>query len=79
MTTRNVLLVDLGAAILVALLVLALTPGLAVSGTIAMMILIACGISLRRDSRGRNAVARRRVGRRQPAMTGRPTRRSNRA
>jgi Flp pilus assembly protein TadB len=52
-TTRNVLLIDLGIAILAALVVLTVTPGLAVAGAIAIVVLIMCGVSLKHDSRRR--------------------------
>jgi hypothetical protein len=73
MTTRNVLLTDLGLAILLAIMVLALTPGLVVAGTIAILILIAYGVSLRRESRRRAAIASRRTRRGQRAVSARPT------
>ena len=47
----DVLLVDLGIAILAAVIVLTITPGLAVASMIAIAVLIACAISLRRESR----------------------------
>jgi uncharacterized RDD family membrane protein YckC len=49
-----VLLVDLGVAIVAAIVVLAITPGLAVAAPIALVVLTVCGLSSRRGSgRGR--------------------------
>jgi uncharacterized membrane protein len=48
---RRVLLVDVGIAIVAALVVLAITPGLALAGMIAILVLVACGFSVRRESR----------------------------
>lgn len=47
----TVLLVDVGAAILAAITVLAITPGLVVAAVIALVVLTACGVSFRRQSR----------------------------
>lgn len=44
------LVVDVGAAIVAAIVVLAITPGLAVAVAIAIVVLTACGISFRRQS-----------------------------
>lgn len=58
---RNVLLIDVGIAIVAALVLLAITPGLAVAATIAMVVLATCAISFRRESRRqRRARGRRR-------------------
>jgi MFS superfamily sulfate permease-like transporter len=46
------LLVDVGIAIVAALVVLAITPGLAVAAMIAILVLVASAISFRRESRG---------------------------
>ena len=54
----GVLLVDIAVAILAALLVLTITPGLAVAAPIAIVVLAACAISFRRESR-RHRRARR--------------------
>ena len=51
MTTRNILLLDLGIAISAALIVLAITPGPAAAGLIAIIVLVAGVISFRRESR----------------------------
>lgn len=57
---RNVLLVDIGVSIVAALAVLALTPGLAVAAPIAIAVLAACAVSLRRESRADRTRYRRR-------------------
>lgn len=48
---RNVLLVDLAIAIVAAIVVLAITPGLAVAAMIAILVLAGCVVSLGRESR----------------------------
>jgi hypothetical protein len=60
---RNVLLVDVGVAILAAIIVLTITPGLAVVSMIAIAVLAACAISFSRESRRRRRAehARRRA------------------
>jgi len=60
----NVLLIDVGIAIVAAIVVLTITPGLAVAAMIAIVVLIACGISFRRESRRRRRTRgpRRRAG-----------------
>jgi MFS superfamily sulfate permease-like transporter len=77
----NVLLVDVGIAIVAAIVILTITPGLAVASMIAIAVLIACAFSYRRESRRRRGArdARRRTAR--PAgRAGSPsTRRNNRA
>jgi hypothetical protein len=50
---RNVLLVDVGIAIVAAIVVLTITPGLAVASMIAVAVLAACTISFSRESRRR--------------------------
>jgi len=55
-----VLLVDIGVSIVAALAVLALTPGLAVAAPIAIAVLAACAVSLRRESRADRTRYRRR-------------------
>ena len=50
---RNVLLVDVGIAIVAAIVVLTITPGLAVASMIAVAVLAACAISFSRESRRR--------------------------
>jgi len=49
----GVLLADVGIAILAAIVVLTISPGLAVASLIAIAVLIACAISFRRESRRR--------------------------
>ena len=60
--TRNALLTDIGLAVLAAIVVLIITPGVAVAGMIAALVLVACAVSLalyvRR--RGRRAAPTRR-------------------
>jgi hypothetical protein len=76
---RDVLLADIGIAVLAAVLVLVITPGVAVAGMIAILVLVACAVSLVVDSRrGRKAppVRARRPPRRPPSRPsgGRPSR-----
>jgi hypothetical protein len=47
--------IDLGIAAVVALLIWLISPGYAISGLLAIVVLIACGISLRRERRARPA------------------------
>lgn len=58
--TANVLLVDLGIAILAAIIVLTITPGVAVAAAIALVVLSGCAVGFRRDSRRRRARGARR-------------------
>ena len=51
--TRNALLTDIGLAVLAAIIVLIITPGVAVAGMIAVLVLAACAVSLARDVRKR--------------------------
>jgi hypothetical protein len=51
--TRNPLSTDLVIAVIGAILILVLTPGVAVAGMIALLVLAACGVSLAIDSRRR--------------------------
>ena len=48
---RNMLLVDAGIAAVVAIIVLIISPGLAVAGIIALVVLLICAISLGLDVR----------------------------
>lgn len=50
---RQVLLIDVGIALLVALLVLIITPGIAVAGMLALLVLVICAISFVVDARRR--------------------------
>jgi ABC-type Fe3+ transport system permease subunit len=60
--TRNPLLTDVAIAVLAAILILVLTPGVAVAGMIALLVLLACAATLVVDSRRR----RRRSGTSRP-------------
>ena len=51
--TRNALLTDFGVAVLAAIIVLIITPGVAVAAMIAILVLAACAVSLARDVRKR--------------------------
>jgi hypothetical protein len=56
--SRSPLVADLAIAVLAAIVILVLTPGVAVAGLIALLVLAACGVSLVIDSRrGRRAAA----------------------
>ena len=48
---RNVLLIDAAIAAAIAIIVLIISPGLAVAGMIALAVLIICAISLVLDTR----------------------------
>jgi hypothetical protein len=60
---RQLLTIDAALAVLVAALVLIISPGLAVSGIIALVVLLGCGISVAigrgRRRRGRQLARRR--------------------
>ncbi|HLY49179.1 MAG TPA: hypothetical protein VKR21_08285 [Solirubrobacteraceae bacterium] len=43
---RNTLLVDAGIALVLAILVIVISPGLAVVGLLALLVLLVCGLSL---------------------------------
>ncbi len=64
----NTLLVDVGLAALVAVVVLIISPGLAVTGIVALLVLLICGVSLLVASRR----ARRSRVRRVPPARRRP-------
>ena len=49
----KVLLVDVGSAIVAAIIILAITPGLAVTAPVAIVVLALCGISFTRGKRHR--------------------------
>lgn len=76
----KVLLVDVGIAMFAAIVILTITPGLAVASIIAIAVLTGCTISFKRESRRRRRArdARRRTAR--PARRAGPqsARRSNR-
>ena len=61
---RNVLLTDLGIALLVVIIVLVITPGLAIAGVLALVVLGVCVFTFVRKTR-----------RAQPARARRPPRR----
>jgi Flp pilus assembly protein TadB len=77
--TRSPLITDLAIAVVAAILILVLTPGVAVAGLIALLVLAACGISLVIDSRRRRRASA--AGGRRPAasQTRRPPDRRQRA
>jgi hypothetical protein len=50
--TRNVLVADLAIAVAVAVIVLIISPGYAISGLLAIIVLLVCGVSLLRERRG---------------------------
>jgi hypothetical protein len=76
--TRNVLLTDLGIAIVAAILVLILTPGLAIAAIVAIVVLIGCAVSFRIEARRRrhvpNLSARERAAQRAASRTQRGSR-----
>lgn len=53
--TRNPLVIDLGLALVAAVLILVLAPGLAVAGLIALAVLVVAAVSFVRQSRRRRA------------------------
>jgi hypothetical protein len=63
--TRSPLISDLAIAAIAAILILVLTPGVAVAGMIALLVLLACAINLIVDSRRRRGAQAPR--RRRPA------------
>ena len=52
--SRDPLLSDIAMAVIAAILILALTPGVAVAGMIALLVLLACAVNLILDSRRRS-------------------------
>ena len=76
----GVLVVDLAIAILAAIIVLTITPGLAVAAMIAIAVLTGCAISFRRESRRRRRArkARRRTARYAGRSSPEPARRRSR-
>jgi hypothetical protein len=60
---RNTLLIDIGIAVAIGILVLIVTPGLAVAGMIALLVVLVCGVTLVLDAR-RAAARRSRLTRR---------------
>jgi hypothetical protein len=60
--SRNTLLVDVAIAAILTILIVVLSPGLAVVGLIALVIVLVCAVSFARDARRR----RRKPARRRP-------------
>jgi Flp pilus assembly protein TadB len=50
---RNALLVDAAIAVVLAILVIVLSPGIAVVGLVATLVVVVCGVSLAFDRRRR--------------------------
>lgn len=75
---RNTLLVDAGIALVLAILVIVISPGLAVVGLLAFLVVLICALSLVRDRRrrhrGQNPVAELRRSRRAEARAARQPR-----
>lgn len=73
---RNTLLVDAGIALVLAILVIVISPGLAVVGILALLVLLICLISFiidrRRKASRRNPVTELRRSRRAEARRVRP-------
>jgi hypothetical protein len=61
--------IDLAIAVAVALLIWIVSPGYAISGMLAIVVLIVCGVSLRREARRRRARRGPRAPRRPPPRT----------
>ena len=70
--TRNPLLTDVAIAVLAAILILVLTPGVAVAGMIALLVLALCAATLVLDSRRRGRVGPPRPRRPAPVPERRP-------
>ncbi len=64
--TRRLAMIDLGIALALAVFVLLISPGIAVAGLIALLVLVVCGVSFVVESRRkpRNVRAAGRVNRR---------------
>lgn len=77
---RHTLLIDVAAAAVLAILVIAISPGLAVVGLLALLVLIICGVTLafdrRRRRRAENPVAELRRSRTADSRTARSRARS---
>ena len=48
--SRRILLIDLGIALVLAILVLIISPGVAVAAMIALAVLVVCGVSFALDA-----------------------------
>jgi hypothetical protein len=59
LAARRLLLIDAGIAVVLAALVLIISPGLAVTGMIAIFVLLVCGISIALQSRRARRRSRR--------------------
>ena len=70
--TRSPLTTDFAIALIAAILILVLTPGVAVAGMIALLVLLACAVNLILDSRRRRPAASPRRG---PVPDAQPRRR----
>lgn len=57
---RNTLLIDAGIAAILTILVVVLSPGLAVVGLIALVVVLICAVSFARDARRRKRTRARR-------------------
>lgn len=66
--SRRTLMLDAGAAVLIAALVLIFTPGLAVAALLALLVVLVCGVSFAVDGVARR---RRRAGRRRGKLSAR--------
>ncbi|MDQ6606020.1 MAG: hypothetical protein M3Z06_05650 [Actinomycetota bacterium] len=69
--TRNPLLIDLAIAVLCALVVLIVSPGVAVDAIVALAVLVLCGVSAvigRRRGRGHRSIAAHRARRDNPLL-----------
>ena len=64
--TRNTLLIDAAIAAILTILIVVLSPGLAVVGLIAILVVIVCGVSFALDTRRRRKAPRSR--RRRPSV-----------
>jgi hypothetical protein len=74
---RNTLLIDVGIAVLVAIVVLIISPGFAVDAIIALAVIVACAVSFvvdARRGRSRRNARRRRRDQSRPARPQRPPR-----
>jgi hypothetical protein len=67
---RKTLAVDVGIAAAIAVLVLIISPGAAITGMIAIFVLVVCAVSFALDSRARRARRARRSARGSGPMRG---------
>ncbi len=73
--SRRLAMTDLGIAFVLAILVLIISPGVAIAGLIAAIVLVACGVSFALDARRRSRRARMTQRPRRSRTTERPGRR----